>query len=36
MTRSTGVERLLMKNIMRLVVTGSVIAIAVNIMMLFG
>jgi hypothetical protein len=30
------VERLLMKNIMRLVVAGSIVAIAVNIVMLFG
>jgi len=29
-------EQMIMKNIMRLVVAGSVIAIAVNIVMLFG
>jgi hypothetical protein len=29
-------EQLLMKNIMRVVVAGSVVAIAVNIVMLFG
>jgi hypothetical protein len=29
-------EQLMMKNIMRLVVVGSVIAIAANILMLFG
>jgi hypothetical protein len=29
-------EKLLMKNIMRLVVAGSIVAIAVNIVMLFG
>ena len=29
-------EQLVMKNIMRLVVAGSVLAIAVNIVMLFG
>jgi hypothetical protein len=30
------VEQLIMKNIMRLVVAGSIIAIAVNLQMLFG
>jgi hypothetical protein len=29
-------EQLVMKNIMRLVVAGSVLAIAVNIVMIFG
>jgi hypothetical protein len=29
-------EKLLMKNIMRLVVAGSIVAITVNIVMLFG
>ena len=29
-------EQLMMKNIMRLVVAGSVLAIAVNIVMIFG
>jgi hypothetical protein len=29
-------EQLMMKNIMRLVVAGSVVAIAVNIVMVFG
>ena len=29
-------EQLLMKNIMRLVVAGSVIAISVNVIMMFG
>ena len=29
-------EQVLMKNIMRLVVAGSVLAIAVNIIMIFG
>jgi hypothetical protein len=29
-------EQLVMKNIMRLVVSGSVVAIAVNIVMVFG
>ena len=29
-------ERLVMKNIMRLVVAGSILAIAVNIVMVFG
>jgi len=36
MTRSTGMERLIMKNIMRLVVVSSIIAITVNIVMIFG
>jgi len=31
-----NMEQMIMKNIMRLVVAGSVIAIAVNIVMLFG
>jgi len=29
-------EQVMMKNIMRLVVAGSVVAIAVNLVMLFG
>lgn len=29
-------EQIVMKNIMRLVVAGSVIAIAVNVVMIFG
>jgi hypothetical protein len=31
-----NMEQLVMKNIMRLVVAGSVLAIAVNIVMIFG
>ena len=36
MNGQQGSQSLLMKNIMRLVVVGSVIAIAINIMMLLG
>ena len=36
MTRSMSMERLIMKNIMRLVVTFSLIAITVNMVMIFG
>jgi len=36
MTRSMGMEQRMMKNIMRLVVAGSVVAITVNMVMLFG
>jgi hypothetical protein len=36
MTRSMCMEQVFMKNIMRLVVAGSIIAIAVNMVMLFG
>ncbi len=36
MNRIAGTQGLLMKNIMRLVVTGSIIAIAVNTLTLFG
>ena len=36
MNRSIKMEQLLMKNIMRLVVAGSVIAISVNVIMMFG
>jgi len=36
MNRSMKMEQLVMKSIMRLVVAGSVIAIAVNIVMMFG
>lgn len=36
MTRSMSMERLVMKNIMRLVVVSSVLAIAINIVMIFG
>ncbi len=34
MNRSKQMEQLLMKNIMRLVVAGSILAIAVNIVMI--
>jgi len=36
MNRHQGSQSLLMKNIMRLVVVGSVIAIAINVLMLLG
>jgi hypothetical protein len=36
MNRHTGSQSLLMKNIMRLVVVGSVIAIAINILIFLG
>ena len=36
MTRSTGMEQRMMKHIMRLVVAGSIVAITVNMVMLFG
>jgi len=36
MSRHQGSQGLLMKNIMRLVVVGSVIAITINVMMLLG
>jgi hypothetical protein len=36
MTRSICMEQVMMKNIMRLVVAGSVVAIAVNLIMLLG
>jgi len=36
MTRSMCMEQVIMKNIMRLVIAGSIIAIAVNMVMLFG
>jgi len=36
MSRLQGSQGLLMKNIMRLVVVGSVIAITINVMMLLG
>jgi len=36
MNRHQGSQSLLMKNIMRLVVVGSIIAISINVMMLLG
>ena len=36
MTRSMGMQQMIMKNIMRLVVAGSMVAITVNIIMIFG
>jgi hypothetical protein len=36
MTRSRHMEQRTMKNIMRLVVAGSIVAITVNMVMLFG
>lgn len=36
MSRQQGSQSLLMKNIMRLVVFGSIIAIAINVLMLLG
>jgi hypothetical protein len=36
MNGNAGPDGLLMKNIMRLVVAGSIFAIAVNMLMLFG
>jgi len=36
MSRHQGAGGLLMKNIMRLVVVGSVIAITINVLMVFG
>ena len=36
MNRNHGSQGVLMKNIMRLVVVGSIIAITINVMMLFG
>ena len=36
MTRSMRMEQVMMKNIMRLVVAGSILAITVNLVMLYG
>ena len=36
MTRSMCMEQMMMRNIMRLVVAGSIVAITVNLVMLFG
>ena len=36
MNSNAGAQGLLMKNIMRLVVSGSIIAITINILMLLG
>ena len=36
MNRHHGSQGLMMKNIMRLVVVGSIIAITINVMMLLG
>ena len=36
MTRSRYMEQRMMKNIMRLVVAGSIVAITVNMVMLFS
>lgn len=36
MNRHQGSQSMVMKNVMRLVVAGSIIAIAVNVLMLLG